>query len=139
LGQCLAQRRDVHTQANPIGSPLWPNALDQSPSADDLVRLFHQDHQDVHGPCSEWHNLRAVGQEPVEYRQLERTEAHDFPIFTAHRVFLVHAGTWGRSSLLHLAFATPAGRTLAKGLPEKPAQMCLIGKSNAQGDLAQRS
>ena len=38
-----------------------------------------------------------------------------------------------------LALATPVGWALAKGLPEKLAQMCLIGKPDAQSDFAQRS
>src|SRR5271169_3875596 len=34
--------------------------------------------------------------------------------------------------------APPAGWTLTKRLPEQPAQMCLIGKADAQGYFAQR-
>src|SRR5271168_2396145 len=41
-------------------------------------------------------------------------------------------------SLLDLALASPACRTLTEGLPEKPAQMGLIRKSDAQRYVAQR-
>ncbi len=43
-----------------------------------------------------------------------------------------------RASLLNLAFASPSGGTFAEGLPEKPAKMRLIRKSDAQRDFAQQ-
>src|SRR5580704_19220407 len=45
---------------------------------------------------------------------------------------------WQRRPLLYLALASPAGRTLTEGLPEKSAQMRLIRKSDAKRYVAQR-
>jgi hypothetical protein len=42
---------------------------------------------------------------------------------------------WGPISL-HLSFASPAGRALAKGLPEQLAEMRLIREPGAQGYFA---
>jgi hypothetical protein len=52
-------------------------------------------------------------------------------------MFLIRAGCM--TSLRLLVFASPTGWTLPNGLPEQSAQMCLIRKSNAQRDFAQRN
>jgi len=75
-----------------------------------------QDDEDVHRPRSEWHDLCAIGQEPVADRQLKRTEAQNFAVLTAHGMFLIRAGSM--TSLLYLVFASPTGWTLSNGLPE---------------------
>src|ERR1700733_5902372 len=45
---------------------------------------------------------------------------------------------WQGRSLMDLALASPTGRTLSQSVPEKPAQMGLIRKSDAQRYVAQR-
>src|SRR5258705_9668751 len=85
-------------------------------SADDLVCLLHQDNKDVHRPRSQWHDLCAIAEEPVADRQLKRTEAQNFPVLTAHGMFLIRAGSM--TSLLYLVFPSPTGWTLPKDLHE---------------------
>jgi hypothetical protein len=67
-----------------------------------------------------------------EWRQaMRRTDLDNGGMFLIHVVSM--------SSLLYLVFAPPTGRTMAEGLSEQSAQMCLIRESNAQRDFAQRS
>ena len=102
----------------------------------DLVRLLHQDDEQIHGARAEGRDLCAVGQEPVPDGELERAEAQGVPVSIGHWTSLVQFNCHGRP-LLDLALASPAGRTLTEGLPEKPAQMGLIREAHAEGDFTQ--
>ncbi len=52
--------------------------------ADDLVRLLHQDDEQIHGAGTERHNLCAVHQEPVPDGKFVRTEAQGVPVSIGH-------------------------------------------------------
>jgi hypothetical protein len=78
--QGLAKRGNMHAEADLIGAALWPNTFDQGSPADDLVRLLHQDDEQIHGARTERHNLCAIRQEPVTNGKLVRAEAQGVPV-----------------------------------------------------------
>ena len=77
----------MDAQADLFGSSLWPNALDQGSPADELVRLLHQDDEEIHGARAERYDLCAICQKSVSDRQFERPEAQDLPALIAHEIF----------------------------------------------------
>jgi hypothetical protein len=52
----------MDAQADLFDSSLWPNALDQSSPADDLVCVLHQDDEEIHGASAERYDPRAICQ-----------------------------------------------------------------------------
>src|ERR1700730_8193646 len=53
-------------------------------------------------------------------------------------MFLILAGFQRGTMLGDFSSATPAGWTFTKSLPEKPAQVCLVRKADAQSDITER-
>jgi hypothetical protein len=77
----------VDAQADWFGASLWPNEFDQGSPAYDLVCLFHQDDEKVHGTRAERYDLRAICQKSVSDREFERAEAQHFAALIAHAIF----------------------------------------------------
>jgi hypothetical protein len=90
-----------------FGSSLWPNALDQGSSADDVVCLLHQDDEKIHGARAERYDVCAICEKPASDRQLERTEAQNFPAPIAHAIFS----------------STPALKVTSPGIPRSRRQL----------------